>query len=156
MIRPATRQDTAAVTALIVAAELFPPNQTEPVEQMLAAYFSGAASEGHGYVVDTDHGDLVGMAYYQPKPAADRVWDLTMIAVAPDRQGQGRGGALLRYVEDALEAEGQRLLLVETSGLPRYDLTRAFYAKCGYDQVARIGDYWEPGDDLVLFRKSLS
>jgi ribosomal protein S18 acetylase RimI-like enzyme len=79
-----------------------------------------------------------------------------MIAVHPDLQGQGRGKVLLRYVETALRASGQRLLLIETSGLPRYDRTRAFYAKCGFEEEARIRDFWAAGDDKVVFRKALN
>ena len=33
--------------------------------------------------------------------------------------------------------------------------TRAFYAKCCYEEEARIRDYWAEGDDLVVFRKAL-
>ncbi len=44
-------------------------------------------------------------------------WNLYLIAVHPDRQREGRGAALLRYVEQALIVRGEHLLLVETSGL---------------------------------------
>lgn len=73
----------------------------------------------------------------------------------PDCQGQGRGAALIRYVEQTLTARGARLLLVETSGLPSFELTRAFYCKCGYDEEARIRDFYEAGDDKIVFRKAL-
>ena len=62
---------------------------------------------------------------------------------------------MLRRVEEDLRAGGGRLLLVETSALPQYDRTRAFYVKCGYEEEARIRDYWAEGDDLVVFRKAL-
>ena len=79
-----------------------------------------------------------------------------MIAVAPERQGQGRGTALLRRVEHELRGTGQRLLLVETSGLPAYARTRAFYLGCGYEQEARVRDFYAPGDDMVVFRTLLT
>jgi hypothetical protein len=47
-------------------------------------------------------------------------------------------------------------LLVETSSLAQYDRTRAFYAGRGYEEEARIRDYWAVGDDLVVFRKALN
>ena len=50
---------------------------------------------------------------------------------------------------------GQRLLLVEPSGTPQYEITHESYAKCGYEQEARVRDYWAEGDDLVVFRKAL-
>lgn len=105
-------------------------------------------------VIDEDHGPQA-VAYYEPAVATDRTWYLTMIAVQPGRQGQGRGAALLEHVENDLMARGQRLLLIETSGLPAFERTRTFYEKCGYHTEARVRDYYEPGDDMVLFRKAL-
>lgn len=58
-------------------------------------------------------------------------------------------------MEDELRADGQRLLLVETSGLADFALTRQFYAKLGYEEEARVRDYFADGDDMVLFRKAL-
>ncbi|MFD6418670.1 GNAT family N-acetyltransferase [Streptomyces sp. NPDC060194] len=134
---------------------MFTEDEAPFVAEMMSEYFGGAADEGHRCLVDDTDG-LRGVAYYRPKPPADRVWDLTMIAVRPERQGAGLGTALLRRVEDDLRADGQRLLLVDTSGTAQYDRTRAFYAGCGYDEEARVRDYWTTGDDLVVFRKALA
>lgn len=71
----------------------------------------------------------------------------------PADQRRGVGTALIGHVERELAAGGQRLLLVETSGLPAYARARAFYARCGYDQEARIRDFY--ADDKVVFRKAL-
>lgn len=155
MIRPATPDDSMAVTALAVAAGLFPANDTEVPDRMMADYFGGNSGAGHMCVID-EEGDPLGVAYYAPAPATDGTWYLTMIAVRPDRQGQGRGAALMSHVEGALRAGGHRVLLVETSGTPDYERTRAFYAKCGYEEEARIRDYYAAGDDMVLFRKALN
>ncbi len=140
---------------LVVAAGMFSPDDAWLVGGMLADYFETNKEGGHVCVID-DEGGPLGVAYYQPEPAADRVWDLTMIAVRPVRQGQGRGAAMLRRVEEDLRARGGRLLLVETSSFPQYDRTRAFYVKCGYEEEARVRDYWAVGDDLVVFRKALN
>ncbi len=155
LIRPATREDSAAVIDLVIAVEMFSADDARLVEGMLAEYFDANKDDGHVCMID-DEGGPLGVAYYQPESAADRVWDLTMIAVQPDRQGQGRGAAMLRRVEEDLRARGQRLLLVDTSASPQYDRTRAFYVKCGYEEEARIRNYWTAGDDLVVFRKALN
>jgi ribosomal protein S18 acetylase RimI-like enzyme len=156
MIRPAEPGDSDAVTALAVAAEMFAPQDAGIVEELLRSFFAEGRAAGHGCLVDEDGGAVVAAAYVQPRGIADRVWDLTMIAVDPREQGRGRGTALLRRVEDDLRARGQRLLLVDTSGTTAYDRTRTFYARCGYDEEARVRDFWEPGDDLVIFRKALA
>ena len=118
-------------------------------------YFGGNAHEDHVCVIDVEDEPL-GVAYYQPALATDRTWYLTMIGVRLDRQGQGRGAALMEYVEKTLQESGQRVLLVETSGSEDFDLTRTFYTKCGYEQEARVRDYYAVGEDMVLFRKVLN
>ena len=51
-------------------------------------------------------------------------------------------------------AEG-RLLVIETSSLPAYELTRRFYLKQGYDQAAVLRDFYADGDSIVYFTKRL-
>lgn len=155
MIRALTAADTQAVVDLVVAAGMFTTEEAPFIEQMLTGYEAAARDEGHLGVVDDGPDGLVAVAYYQPKGPADRVWDLTMIAVRPELQGGGRGTALLRHVEEDLRGRGQRLLLVDTSGTAQYDRARDFYGRCGYQQEARVRDYWEDGDDLVVFTKRL-
>ncbi len=84
------------------------------------------------------------------------MWNLYFIGVQPARQGAGYGTALLAAVEDDLRARAARLLLVETSGVEGFELTRKFYRKHGYDEEARIRDYYGPGDDKVVFWKTLT
>ena len=98
VIRTMKPDDTAGVVAIVVAAGMFSPDESEVVLELLGHYSAGSA-EGHVCLVDEQDDELVGVAYYQPKGPADRVWDLTMIAVLPDVQGGGRGSALLAHVE---------------------------------------------------------
>ena len=81
-------------------------------------------------------------------------WNLLFLAVHPDYQGQGRGTAMIKHIEQALTAKGAHLLLIET--LASFDRTRAFYRKCGYQEEAQIRDFYEVGADKVIYRKRLA
>jgi len=59
-------------------------------------------------------------------------------------------------VEAEAQAQGGRLLLIETSSTPAYAPTRRFYAACGYPCEATIQDFYAPGDDLMIFAKRLT
>jgi ribosomal protein S18 acetylase RimI-like enzyme len=61
----------------------------------------------------------------------------------------------MRHVERDLREQGQRMLVIRTSGTARYDRTRDFYKALGYSEHARVPDYWTDGDDLVLFTTRL-
>ena len=152
-MRVYTPADGAAVVDLVVSAGMFSREE--------AGFLADGAldSDGEGatcFVEDADDGrGLASVVYYRPEEAAERAFDLTMIAVRPDLQGGGRGATLMRYAEDDLRTRGQRLLIVRTSGTSQYDGTRAFYRRLGYVEHARVPDYWTDGDDLVLFSRRL-
>lgn len=154
MIRPTTPDDMIALIAIADATGLFEPNQLKELSKMLTNYFSNKSNHDRFWIVDDDDEDgPVGVAYCEAERMTDRTWNLQLIAIRPDRQGQGRGAILLRYVEQMLTAYGGRILLVETSS--SLERTQAFYHKCGYEQMACIRDFYAAGYDKVVFRKVL-
>ena len=73
----------------------------------------------------------------------------------PNYQKQGRGKALLLHVEQMLAERGERILLVETSGTEDFEYVREFYRKSGYEEEARIREFYAAGVDKIVFRKAL-
>jgi hypothetical protein len=55
----------------------------------------------------------------------------------------------------ALEMNG-RLLALETSAKTSYTGTVAFYRSLGYEEAVRIRDFYDVGDDKIIFVKKLS
>jgi GNAT superfamily N-acetyltransferase len=151
MIRPTTPDDTIAVLT-IASAIGFQSEELEQLNAMLTDSFSGDSD--NFWLTDDDNGP-VGVAYCEPERMTQQTWNLQLIAIHPDRQGQGRGATLMDYVEQTLTTRGGRILLVETSGLPDFAGTRMFYTKCGYEEEARIRDFYAAGEDKVVFRKVL-
>jgi ribosomal protein S18 acetylase RimI-like enzyme len=149
-IRATTAADQPGLKAVIDAIGLFP---SEMLDGMLAPYLARDFSEG--FWLTLDEGGPVGVAYCGPERMAPGAWNLWLIAVHPDRQRRGHGTALLREVERALAMRGERILLIETSGLPEFAPTRAFYGTCGFTEEARIRDFYQDGEDKVVFRKAL-
>jgi len=86
----------------------------------------------------------------------DGTYDVYWIAVDPDMQGQGIGSELLNFAEDDILRHKGRLITIYTSSQEKYTPTRDFYLKRGYDEGARIRDYYRPGDDLVVYVKQIS
>jgi ribosomal protein S18 acetylase RimI-like enzyme len=99
---------------------------------------------------------LVGYAAYGPTVGTDRTYDLYWIAVDPTVHGRGAGTVLLDGVEQAMRARDARLVVVETSSREEYADTRRFYARRGYSEVARMREFYAPGDDRVIFTKRMA
>ncbi|HYO36945.1 MAG TPA: GNAT family N-acetyltransferase [Geodermatophilus sp.] len=146
MLRPITAQDTSSVVDLVVAAGMSSREDAQFLHGALLPDGDGTTC----LVEDPEDQGLASVVPYRPEEAADRVYDLTMIAVRPDLQGGGRGARLVRHAEEDLRRRGQGLLVVRTSGTPRYDRTRAFHRSPGHAEHTPVADYRTDGDDLVL------
>jgi ribosomal protein S18 acetylase RimI-like enzyme len=154
MIKLTTPDDTTALIALAAASGLFDPNQTDDLAQMLDRHFRDRNETQDIWLTDYDN-EPVGIAYIAPERMTEGTWNLYLIAVHPDRQKQGRGKALLSYVEQMLMERGERILLVETAGTDDFDYVREFYRKNGYEEEARIREFYTAGVDKIVFRKAL-
>lgn len=150
-IRPVSQKDLPAIRTVIDASELFP---SEMLAEMIAPFF-GHNENGSIWLTSGPAEQPDTVAFCAPEPMTDGTWNLYLIAVHKSRQGNGLGSALMQYVEAQLKAAGQRVLLVETSGLPEFERTRKFYDKLGYTREARIRDFYSEGEDKVVFFKKL-
>ncbi|MEO0385295.1 MAG: GNAT family N-acetyltransferase [Pseudomonadota bacterium] len=149
-IRPIVRADLSALRRVIASTDLFPPDM---LDGMIEGHLNGTS-----YAVlwlTFANPDPVAVAYAAPEPMTTGCWNLYLIAVHADHHSQGIGQALLRYVEDVLVVEGVRVLLVETSGNAEFSRTRAFYAQAGYEEEARVREFYQAGEDKIIFRKAL-
>jgi ribosomal protein S18 acetylase RimI-like enzyme len=100
-----------------------------------------------------DDDELIGYVCFGATPSTDRTFDLYWIAVHPDAQGAGAGAALMSEVERRLWSRKARLIVIETSSRDDYAPTRRFYQKRGYQETARLRDFYAPGDDRVVLTK---
>ena len=149
-IRVLNKSDVPGVALILKDTGLFPADM---LEEMISPFFD--APDGHErWLVCEDNNDgVIGFCYFRPEPLAEGTWNLLAIGFRDGHKGQGYGEALVAEVERALV--GERVLIVETSGLDQFDKTRHFYEKCGYQREAVIRDYWADGDDKVIYSKSL-
>ena len=156
-IRTATVGDIDAIKQVAVDANMFEPNAVGFFDDLITGFLDGTMGDNHWLVTEHD-GRVIASAYYAPEPFAESVWNLYFIAVAPAHHGNGTGGTLLAEVERQLRtlgADTARVLIVETSSTDQYARTRDFYRHHGYDEEARIRQFYGPDDDKIVFWKSL-
>lgn len=82
-------------------------------------------------------------------PAADHLL-IENVAVAPEHQGEGIGGLLMRLAEERARAAGIGELRLYTHRLMTEN--RDWYARLGYEETGREE---QDGFDRVFFRKRL-
>jgi ribosomal protein S18 acetylase RimI-like enzyme len=156
MITIPDEKDGLQIHAITAHTTVFNQEEVECVDELWDEYRAvGSEKSGYFFLVEKD-GDLVlGYACYGPRALTDRTYDLYWIAVNPDARRGGVGRKLLSATEEAIRKLGGRLLIVETSGLPKYEPTRAFYLATGYRLEATLKDFYTEGDDLAIFTKHL-
>ncbi len=157
-IRPAIDGDATVIKQVAVDAKMFSAGDVGFFDDLLAGFLDGSLSEHRWLVLEDSEARVVASAYYAPEPFSDRVWNLYFIAVSPNAQGGGLGGALLQHVEDDLRARGEeraRVLIIESSSTDPYTRTRQFYRARGFDEEATIRQFYGPEDHKVVFWKSL-
>lgn len=149
-IRPIGRQDLPKLKHIADATELFP---SDMMDDMVSGYFDGSKPDiWFTCVLD---GEAISFGFCEPERMTKGTWNLLAIGVQPDHQGKGVGAAMMSYLENRLAVQGERILLVETMGIPELEQTRAFYRKNGYIEEARIREFYEAGADKVVFWKHL-
>jgi GNAT superfamily N-acetyltransferase len=140
----------------VVATGVFTEEEVEIALELIDAVLSVPEQTDYIIRVCEEEGKVAGYYCVGPTPATEGTFDLYWVAVDPALHGKGIGRALDEHACDLIRGMSGRLIIAETSSLPRYSKTRDFYVRRGYGEIAKIADYYRPGDDLVVYGKYLT
>ena len=133
----------------------FKPSEVVVAEEVIDSYLNDPVNSGYYALVAEVDLSVVGYICYGPTPLTEGTWDLYWEAVAQKRRGQGIGSALLKAAEEEIRKAKGRLALIETSSTPAYEKTLHYHLRQGYEIIARIPDFYSPGDDKLILQKRL-
>ncbi|MEM9329338.1 MAG: GNAT family N-acetyltransferase [Bacteroidota bacterium] len=150
-VRKVERKDLEGIRKVIASSELFPP---ELLDEMIADYLDNPATEDIWFTGEEEN-ELIAVGYCAPEKFTEGTYNLYAIGVLDEQQGKGVGTKMMKYLEDKLRQQSKRVLIVETSGDPQFNLTRKFYLNLGYEQEATIRDFWQEGEDKIIYWKKL-
>ncbi|MEM8887179.1 MAG: GNAT family N-acetyltransferase [Bacteroidota bacterium] len=150
-IRAIRNTDIAALKKVLDSSGLFP---SEYLDGMIADYLNNPESSDIWFTY-VENEIPVSIAYCAPEKLTNGTYNLYAIAVDKGLQGKGIGRKKMAHLEDLLKEKGARILIVETSGTADFELTRDFYHKCEYTEEAVIREFYDEGDDKVVFWKKL-
>lgn len=150
--------DVSAVRALVAATGFFSAEEQQVAAELVQETLARGSASGYEFVfVDAPaHAEtLLAYACFGLIPATLSSYELYWIAVTPAQQGSGLGGRLLQETERRAHAAGATRIYLDTSGRAQYTPTRAFYERKGYRVAARLEDFFAPGDDKVIYTRTL-
>ena len=150
-IRSIIKDDLGALKDILATIELFP---SDLLDDMTSDYLTNPDCEEIWFTA-IEQDNPVSIGYCVPEKLTSGTYNLLAIGVRSDIQGKGVGKVMMNYLEDLLRKREGRILIVETSGTEDFHLTRKFYENLDYQKEAVIRDFWEDGDDKVIYWKRL-
>ena len=155
-IRPMLQEDKAVLMKILRNTPEFKPSEVPVAEELIDSYLRDHHNSGyHVFVAEVDSA-LAGYICYGPTPLTEGTWDIYWIAVSQEKRRHGTGSALIDAAEKEIEKARGRLVIIETSSTTAYEKTVRFYLGNGYEEIARIPDFYSPGDDKLILQKRLS
>lgn len=148
--------DSAALKRLVASTGAFHPEELVIAVELIDERLEHGARSGYSFVFADCGAEVVGYSAWGKVPLTTASYDLYWIAVAPAWQGTGVGRTLLRLTERAVARRGGAALYIETSARADYARTRRFYRAAGYERVARLADFYAPGDHKIVYCKRLA
>jgi ribosomal protein S18 acetylase RimI-like enzyme len=155
-VRPVEREDRDRIHSIVVATGHFSQIEADTAMELVDASLAGGEASGYlTYVLETPPGTVHGYVCVGPTPLTEGTFDLYWVAVDPAAQGRGYGRRLVATAEEEVRRRNGRLVLIETSSQEIYRPTVGFYESAGYRLVARIPNFYRPGDDKLVFVRDL-
>jgi ribosomal protein S18 acetylase RimI-like enzyme len=153
-IRPLAKRDREPVRTILENAGNFTAKEIETALELVDEWLAHGEDSGYlTYVLEStnDPFPVLGYVCFGEAPLTTGSYDLYWIAVDTKHHRGGFGRTLVQFAEQEIARRGGRMLLIETSSQETYGATIAFYEGTGYALIARIKDYYKPGDDKLIF-----
>ncbi len=156
-IRPIEGKDREAIHSLIEGTAAFKPEEVDVAMELVDAGLTTQTGEDDycPFVLEEEDGTVVAYACFGKSPMTKATFDLYWLATRADRMGKGYGRKIVAFVEEEVKRQGGKLLVIETSSHESYGGTREFYLKIGCTLAAQIPDFYDQGDDKLIYLKPI-
>jgi ribosomal protein S18 acetylase RimI-like enzyme len=150
-IKPITQSDIDGLKNVLDSCGLFPSGY---LDEMIADYFKNVDTQDIWFTY-IDNNSPVAIGYCVHEKLTSGTYNLLAIGVAESYQRKGVAIEMMNYIEQLLRQQNGRILIVETSSDSAQFGARKLYEKIGYKQETVIRDFWNDGEDKIVFWKKL-
>jgi len=147
--------DINRVREIVESTGFFYDHETEIAVELVSERLAQGESSGYFFVFAETDGITVAYSCFGPIPMSGTSFDLYWIVTHNDFRGKGIGQSLLAETCKEAVKMGCQIIIAETSGLPHYAPTRAFYEKNNFILEARLKDFYAIGDDKLFYTKKI-
>ena len=156
-IRPLIKQDKTSLISILMDSRAFTLEEIDVAMELIDTTLKDQHQKDYTiHCMVDDQDQPAGYICYGPTPMTQGTFDLYWIVVDPHFQGKEIGSKLLGFLEDIVRGQGGRMILADASTVPQYEKTQKFYLRNGFQEVARVADYYYPGNDRITFCKRIT
>lgn len=146
--------DPPAIRRITESTGFFYPDEIDITEGIALEHLEKGLSSRYNFLfADTEDGLTIGYACFGLIPCTRRSFDIYWLAVHKEFQGSGVGKRLIASVEESILVLGGKTIYLDTASRPLYEPTRQFYLSCNYIAEARLKEFYDYGDDKIVFVK---
>ena len=148
-------RDIERIREIVESTKFFYDHEVEIAAELVAERFNGGEATGYYFVFAELDGITVGYSCFGPITMSKTSFDLYWIATHNDYRGMGIGRKVLEETCRQARTMGCSIIIAETSGLPHYEPTRAFYKSNEFELEASLKDFYTLGDDKLFYTKRI-
>jgi GNAT superfamily N-acetyltransferase len=149
------QKDINRVREIIESTGFFYDFETDIACELVDERLKGGESTGYHFVFAEADGLTVAYSNFGHIDMTKSCFDLYWIVTHNDFRGKGIGKELLEETYRQARKMGCTKIIAETSGRDQYKPTHEFYIRAGYLLEAVIKDYYDMGDDKLIYTKRL-
>lgn len=150
-IREVIHSDLDSLKIVLDSCGLFP---SEYLEDMISDFFHNLDTNEIWFTY-VENDSPISIGYCIPEKLTSGTYNLLAIGVFENHQRKGVAVEMMNFIEQKLKTIGARVLIVETSSDDAQIGARNLYQKLGYNQEAVIRDFWNEGEDKIVYWKKL-
>ena len=141
---------------ILISCNAFTSAEVACALELLDSVLNNPDQQDYEVIIAEADSRVAGYVLFGAVPLTHGNYDLYWIATDPELHGRRYGRKKMEGTERRLQARGARMLCLETSSQDFYQRTRLFYEQGGYQEEARIRDFYRHGDDRITYVKRFS
>lgn len=147
--------DIARIREIVNSTGFFYDHEVEIAEELIRERVEKGEESGYYFVFAESGGITMAYSCFGPIPETRSAFDLYWIVTHADFRGKGIGKQLLEETYRYVRKMGGTQIYAETSGREQYAPTRHFYISAGYTLESTFRDFYDKGDDKLVYVKWL-
>ncbi len=149
------QKDVQRIKEIVVSTGFFYDFEVDVAVELINDRLDYGEAIGYYFVFAEVDGVTAAYSCFGHVEMTKSCFDLYWIVTHNDFRGKGIGKKLLEETCRQAKKQGAGKIIAETSGRDHYAPTRAFYDSAGFTLEATIRDYYDEGDDMLIYTKRL-